>query len=132
MRTGMRRREFITSACGAIVWPTTVWSQQAIPVVGFLCSASETAWAQYVAAFREGLNERGYREGRNVAIEYRWADNKLDRLPAMVADLIARRVAVIVAGGGAAPAMAAKAATTAIPIVFAHGADPVKSGMVAS
>lgn len=128
----MRRRDFITTAFGAIAWPKVLWGQQTMPLIGFLCSASETAWLPYVASFRKGLNERGYGEGRNMAIDYRWADNKLDRLPAMVADLIARRVAVIVAGGGAAPAMAAKAATQIIPIVFAHGADPVKSGLVAS
>ena len=129
----MRRRAFLGLLGGATTWPLAARAQQsAMPAVGFLCSASEAAWAPYVAAFHRGLNERGYHQSRDFGIEYRWADNKLDRLPALVADLIARRVAVIVAGGGAAPAMAAKAATTTIPIVFAHGSDPVKSGMVSS
>ena len=129
----MKRREFIGLLAGAAAWPVTARAQQPVmPVIGFLCSASEAAWAPYVAAFRQGLSERGYRENRDFGIEYRWADNHLDRLPAMVADLIARRVAVIVAGGGAAPSLAAKAATTTIPIVFAHGADPVSSGLISS
>lgn len=104
----------------------------AVPVIGFLCSASRTEWAPYAAAFRKGLNELGFTEGSDVIIEYRWADNHLDRLPALADDLVGRRVSAIFAGGGDAPALAAKAKTATIPIVFAHGTDPVQDGLVVS
>lgn len=102
-----------------------------MPVIGFLCSASRAEWAPYITAFRNGLNDAGFTEGRDVVIEYRWADNHLDRLPALVDELIGQRVAAIFAGGGDPPALAAKAKTTTIPIIFAHGTDPIKDGLVA-
>src|SRR5262249_12466168 len=129
----IKRRDFVSLLGGAAAWPLAARAQQAaMPVVGFVSSANAQSTPHMTAAFRVGLKENGFTEGENVAIEYRWADGHLERLPSLVADLVRRRVAVIFSTGGDVPTLVAKGATTTIPIVFATGADPLRSGLVAS
>jgi putative tryptophan/tyrosine transport system substrate-binding protein len=130
----MKRRAFIAALGGVAAWPMVARAEQpAMPVIGFLSSGSPTAYANRVAAFRNGLGEQGFTEGRNVWIEFRWAESRYDLLPALAADLVSRNVAVIVASGGDTTSGFAKAATSTIPIVAVIGGlDPVKSGLVDS
>src|SRR5689334_13393207 len=126
MNSQMRRRKFVTLLGGAVAWPVVTRAEPStMPVVGFLHIANPEPYAPMLAEFRRGLRQHGYVEGQNIRVEYRWANNQGDRLPALAEDLVRRHVDVIVAAGGSRPALAAKAATSTIPIVLAFGVDPV-------
>src|SRR5262245_41371568 len=128
----MRRRAFMLGLGGAVAWPLATRAQQAAPIVGFLSGRSADESAALVAAFSQGLRESGFPPGPTLAVEFRWADGHYDRLPAVAKELIDRRVAAIAAVGGSVSGLAAKAATSTIPIVFSSGGDAVKLGLVAS
>ena len=129
----MKRRELLVLVGIAMAVPGPLRAQyKTLPVIGFLCGGASGAFGSAVAAFGQGLSDTGYVEGQNVTIEYRWAEGRYDALPGLAADLVARKVDVIVTGGGNAPALAAKGATSTIPIVFETGADPVEAHLVAS
>jgi putative ABC transport system substrate-binding protein len=128
----MKRREFLGIAGWLVAWPYAARAQGQLPVIGYLSSRSLSDSVALVAAFRKGLNEAGFVEGKNIAIEYRWADGQYDRLPGMAGELVQRGAVMLVATGGEPSALAAKAATSTIPIVFTAGGDPVKSGLVES
>src|SRR4051812_7890242 len=122
----MKRRDLLILCGAAVSCPVVASAQQkALPVIGYLSGVASGPYAPFVAAFRQGLSETGYVEGQNVAIEYRWADGRYDRLPALASDLVGRKVDLIAASGGNASAIAAKSATSTIPIVFTSGDDPV-------
>src|SRR5215831_4951868 len=133
MASHIGRRKFLATLGGvAVAWPLAARAQQAMPVIGLLDSRSPEALTDRLRGFRRGLKDTGHVEGENVSIEYRWAENQMDRLPALAAELVRRRVALITTSGGPAVTFAAKAATTTIPIVFAVAEDPVRLGLVAS
>jgi putative ABC transport system substrate-binding protein len=126
----MRRREFILAILALTAWPQVAVTQQSVPVIGFLSSASPAEYKVRIAAFHQGLRETGFTEGQNVAIEYRWAEGDNSRLRTLATELVNRKVAVLVAGGGTPAALIAKAATATIPVVFAVAVDPVEAGLV--
>jgi ABC-type uncharacterized transport system substrate-binding protein len=129
----MKRREFITLLGGAAIWPLTAQAQgPEVRTIGYLSPRSADVEKEFLTAFRQGLSETGHVEGRNLVVEYRWAEGRYDRLPTLAAELVNRQVSVIATTGGPQPARAALAVTSTIPIVFTSGGDPVKDGLVKS